>query len=57
MDKLAQGGMLMGVCSMLQPWWKEGLRFGFFATAIFTFLHIITSHLIPKRQEDGVPPV
>jgi len=30
---------------MLNPWWPEGLRYGFFATALFTVMHIVTSHM------------
>ena len=58
LDKIAQGGMLAGVFGMLQPWWKQGLRYGFFATAMFTVLHIVTSHMDLTRgpKEDGVPP-
>ncbi len=43
-DKMARTGMVLGVAFMLQPWWKEGFRWGVFATAVFTILHIITSH-------------
>jgi hypothetical protein len=46
LDKLAQIGMALGVALMLQPWWGEGLRWGFFATALCTLLHILTSHLV-----------
>lgn len=45
LDKTAQAGMAMGVALMLQPWWGQGLQYGFFVTAISTLLHILTSHL------------
>lgn len=51
-DKIAQAGMGLGVALMLQPWWQEGLRYGFFATAFFTLLHILTSHLIIRTPEE-----
>ena len=49
-DRLAQVGMGAGVGLMLQPWWSEGLRTGFFTTAFFTILHIITSHMQLERR-------
>ena len=45
LDRIAQAGMVLGVGLMLQPWWKAGFRWGFLATAAFTILHIITSHM------------
>jgi hypothetical protein len=42
--------MVVGVGLMLQPYWREGLRYGFFATALFTVLHIITSHIDLERR-------
>ena len=42
--------MLVGVVLMLQPYWSEGLRYGFFATALFTVLHIATSHMQLDKQ-------
>ena len=44
LDRCALAGMVAGVGLMLQPLWGEGLRYGFFATALCTILHIITSH-------------
>ena len=45
LDRMAQVGMLTAMALMLQPWWSPGFRWGFFATAGFTILHIVTSHL------------
>ena len=45
LDRGARIGMVAGVGLMLQPWWAWGLRIGFFATAAFTVLHIVTSHM------------
>lgn len=44
LDRCALVGMVAGVGLMLQPFWGEGLRYGFFVAALFTILHIITSH-------------
>ena len=49
LDRIARAGLVCGVALMLQPWWQEGLRYGFFATAGFTILHIVTSHLVGRR--------
>ena len=45
LDRLARVGMAVGVGLMLQPWWGGGMRYGFFAAAVFTLLHIATSHM------------
>ena len=37
--------MAVGVGLILQPWWAGGFRVGFLAAAIFTLLHVATSHL------------
>ncbi len=43
-DRIARLGMALGVGLMLQPWWSGGLRCGFWVTAVFTLVHIVTSH-------------
>lgn len=53
LDKTAQAGMGLGVALMLQPWWQEGLRYGFFATTLFTILHILTSHRVIQAGEEA----
>jgi len=45
LDKIARIGMLLGIALLLQPWWREGFRWGFFCTAFFTILQIVTSHV------------
>lgn len=55
LDRLAQAGMGLGVALMLQPWWREGLRYGFFATALFTLLHIVTSHRVHGAGRGAQP--
>jgi len=52
LDRIALIGMLLGVSFIVQPWWSEGLRVGFFVTLIFTVLHIITSHRVSASAED-----
>ncbi|NKB67802.1 MAG: hypothetical protein GKR89_12130 [Candidatus Latescibacteria bacterium] len=53
LDRGAQMGLVLGVSLMLQPWWQGGLRWGFFATAGFTLLHIVTSHLVGGQKAAG----
>ena len=48
-DRLARAGMLTGLALMLQPWWQAAFRWGFLATACFTLMHIVTSHLSAER--------
>ena len=42
-------GMSIGVALMLQPWWSNGMRAGFFVAAFFTAAHIVVAHL-PERR-------
>ena len=48
-ERFALAGMALGVLVMLQPWWSGGMRVGFFATAAFSVLHIVVTHL-PERR-------
>ena len=50
LDIAARLGMGVGIACMLQPWWREGFRYGFFIAAGFTILHIVTSHLQLERK-------
>ena len=43
-DRAAQLIMVSGAVMLLQPWWREGFRFGFFVAATGTILHLVTSH-------------
>ena len=52
LDRAAQAGMVAGGGLMLQPWWRDGLRWGFFCTACFTVLHIVTSHWDLESDKD-----
>ena len=45
LDIVALAGIAGGLGLVLQPWWPDGLRVGFFATLASTVLHIVTSHL------------
>lgn len=49
-DLVARIGLAAGVTLLLQPWWAEGFRYGFFVTAFFTLLHIVTSHLVHPEE-------
>lgn len=44
-------GMGLGMGLILQPWWAGGFRTGFFATVVFTVLHIVASHLNEPEQQ------
>ena len=43
-DRITRTVMVSGVVMLLQPWWRDGFRWGFFAAAVGTLLHIVTSH-------------
>ena len=45
-DRLVLGGMALSLATLLQPWWAEGFRVGFFGTLITTVLHVWTSHAV-----------
>jgi hypothetical protein len=45
LDKFSLFGMAAGVAMMLQPWWIDGFRAGFFVTVIATATQIIAGHL------------
>lgn len=37
--------MVLGLVLILQPWWTNGLRAGFFVTLLATIGYIVTSHM------------
>jgi len=43
-DMTARIGLGVGIFATMQPWWDNGLRYGFFLTLASTILHIVTSH-------------
>jgi len=45
LNRIALVGIGLGIGVILQPWWAAGFRIGFFATILFTVLHIITAHI------------
>src|SRR5262249_51036310 len=45
LDKFSLICMALGAAMMLQPWWSNGFRAGFFVTICATILQIIVSHL------------
>jgi hypothetical protein len=50
-DRALLYGMGFGTCLMLQPFWANGLRWGFFVTLGSTVLEIVTAHLLPDPNE------
>jgi len=42
--------MMSGIALVVQPWWNDGLRIGFFVTLVTTIMYIVVSH-IPEREE------
>ena len=53
LDRCARLGLAGGVAAMLQPWWAEGFRYGFFLTLVFAVLHIVTTHLRAPAPEES----
>lgn len=49
-DRATLLGIALGLACMLQPWWSEGFRVGFFATLVFALAQIVASHL-PTRSD------
>jgi hypothetical protein len=49
-DKLALAGIALGFFLVLQRWWAGGFHVGFYVTAGFTVLHIVTNHLIRPEE-------
>ncbi len=50
LDRAALAGIALGFILVFQPWGGT-LRAGFFVTAFFTILHIVTSHLnVPEAE-------
>ena len=50
-DRATLAGMAVGLGVMLQPWWSEGLRVGFFVTLVATLAQTVFGRLRP-----GAPP-
>jgi hypothetical protein len=49
MESLSLCGMVLGVATMLQPWWSGGMRAGFFVAAACTIAQIVLGHV--QRRE------
>ena len=49
LDRAALVGLGVGVAILLQPWWSEGLRVGFFFTLACTLSGIVLAHWPEKR--------
>lgn len=53
LDRYARIGLTVGIGLILQPYWGQGLRVGFFVTLVSTILHIVASHLpVPAHETD-----
>jgi hypothetical protein len=50
LDRLLLWGIALAIAVMLQPWWLDGFRVGFFATALCTLGQIVTAHLLPQER-------
>ena len=50
LDKLSLILIAAGVAMMLQPWWSNGFRFGFFVTLLATVMQIVTSHVVARAS-------
>jgi hypothetical protein len=46
-DRALLSGMGLGTLLMLQPFWSDGLKWGFFMTLGATVLEIVTGHMLP----------
>ena len=46
LDRFSLFAMGAGVAMMLQPWWEDGFRVGFFAALAATALQIIVGHMV-----------
>jgi len=42
---ISLAGIALAIGAILQPWWAGGFRLGFFATILFTVVHIVTAHI------------
>ncbi len=47
-DRWTLAGLGIGVAAMLQPWWAEGFRLGFFFTALCVVAQIVASHVAAR---------
>jgi hypothetical protein len=50
-DRALFWGMGVGVLLMLEPFWANGLKVGFFVTLACTVLEIVTGHMLPEKGE------
>ena len=53
-ERIAIGGIVLGVILMFQPWVFELFRYGFFILLISTLTFIVWSHVTPSPPEDDV---
>ena len=53
-ERLAIGGIVLGIIMMFQPWAFELFRYGFFLLLISTLTFIVWSHVTPSPVEEDV---
>lgn len=52
LDRIARVGLAVGIGCLLQPWWADGFRYGFFVTLACTLLHIVTSRFVTGQEPE-----
>ena len=53
-ERIAIGGIVLGIILMFQPWVFELFRYGFFILLISTLVFIVWSHVTPSPEDDVV---
>jgi hypothetical protein len=51
-ERIAIGGIVLGIILMFQPWVFELFRYGFFLLLISTLTFIVWSHVTPSAPEE-----
>ena len=51
-ERIAKGGIVLGIILMFQPWVFELFRYGFFILLISTLVFIVWSHVTPSPEDD-----
>lgn len=51
LNNLVVACMAASIAAMLQPWWSDGFRLGFFALIASTAAQIVVSHVWPLASE------
>jgi hypothetical protein len=51
LDRLTIAAIGGGLALMLQPFWRDGFRVGFFVTLGATVAQVVTAHLLPTHKD------